>query len=56
MLEARKHLVQYIHGLTNAKEYRNELVHVESVEDIIAIIQRIHDDNLPSLDMKMVDT
>ena len=56
MLEARKHLVQYIHGLTNAKEYRNELVHVESVEDIITVIQRIHDDNSPSLDMKMVDT
>lgn len=54
MLEARKHLVQYIHGLTNAKEYRNELVQVESMEDIIAVIQRIHDDHLLSLDTKIL--
>jgi tRNA-dihydrouridine synthase B len=29
MMEARKHLVQYLHGFPGVKEYRSELVHVE---------------------------
>ena len=41
MMEARKHLVQYLHGFPNVKEYRLRLVHVESPEEIVAILADI---------------
>lgn len=41
MMEARKHLVQYLHGFPNVKEYRSRLVHVESPEEIAAILADI---------------
>ena len=41
MMEARKHLVQYLHGFPGVKEYRSELVHVESVSDIMKVISDI---------------
>ncbi len=41
MMEARKHLVQYLHGFPGVKEYRSELVHVEGVEDIEKVIAKI---------------
>lgn len=41
MMEARKHLVQYLHGFPGVKEYRSELVHVEGVEDIENVIAKI---------------
>lgn len=41
MMEARKHLVQYLHGFPGVKEYRSALVHVESNEDIYAVLDSI---------------
>ena len=41
MMEARKHLVQYLHGFPGVKEYRSQLVHVESVTDIMKVISDI---------------
>ena len=41
MMEARKHLVQYLHGFPGVKTYRSSLVHVENVEDIIKVIDQI---------------
>ena len=41
MMEARKHLVQYLHGFPGVKEYRSSLVHVESITDIEAILEQI---------------
>lgn len=34
MMEARKHLVQYLHGFPGVKDYRSRLVQVESVDMI----------------------
>lgn len=45
MMEARKHLVQYLHGFPGVKEYRSSLVHVENVWDIIAVLDRIRTDH-----------
>lgn len=45
MMEARKHLVQYLHGFPGVKEYRSQLVHVENIEDITAIIGKIRTEN-----------
>ncbi len=53
MFEARKHLVQYLHGFPGAKEYRNRLVHVESPEDISNIISDIKNEHTPLLDIKL---
>ncbi len=47
-MEARKHLVQYLHGFPGVKEYRSSLVQVESNEDIYAVLDRIRQDH-PSL-------
>ncbi len=41
MMEARKHLVQYLHGFPGVKEYRSALVHVESSEDIYRVLDSI---------------
>lgn len=41
MLEARKHLVQYLHDFPGVKEYRTRLVHVETPEDIENILDDI---------------
>ena len=41
MMEARKHLVQYLHGFPGVKDYRSQLVHVESVEDIAKVLNNI---------------
>lgn len=41
MMEARKHLVQYLHGFPNVKEYRSRLVQVESPDDINEILADI---------------
>ena len=40
-MEARKHLVQYLHGFPGVKQYRTSLVHVESPEDIYAVLEEI---------------
>ncbi len=48
MMEARKHLVQYLHGFPGVKEYRSALVQVESNEDIYAVLEQIRQDH-PSL-------
>lgn len=45
MMEARKHLVQYLHGFPGVKEYRSSLVHVESVEDIQKVLDQIRHDH-----------
>jgi tRNA-dihydrouridine synthase len=50
MMEARKHLVQYLHGFPGVKEYRTSLVHVESPDDIYRVLDQIreeHKDLLP---------
>ncbi len=45
MMEARKHLVQYLHGFPGVKEYRSELVHVEKPEDIYEVLSKIRHDH-----------
>lgn len=40
-LEARKHLVEYLHGFPGVKSYRTRLVSVENVDDIRAILSDI---------------
>lgn len=45
MMEARKHLVQYLHGFPNVKEYRSQLVKVENHDDIENILQNIRANN-----------
>lgn len=45
MMEARKHLVQYLHGFPHVKEYRSRLVQVENPDDIFAIIADIRAQN-----------
>lgn len=52
MMEARKHLVQYLHGFPNVKEYRSRLVQVESPADIEAVIRDIRTAHAGLLDMR----
>lgn len=53
MMEARKHLVQYLHGFPKAKEYRSRLVKVESPDDIKNIISDIRNENFELLQSKI---
>ena len=53
MLEARKHLVQYLHSFPGVKQYRTQLVHVESPEDIHAVIGTISAEHHDLLDVTM---
>lgn len=53
MMEARKHLVQYLHGFAGVKQYRSELVQVESVDDIEAILDTIRHDHASILSAKI---
>ncbi len=53
MMEARKHLVQYLHGFPWVKEYRTQLVHVESVEDIRKVVDTIKGDHKEILKQKL---
>jgi len=41
IIELRKHLLWYVKGLSNAKELRNDLVRVETVEDIKNIFSKL---------------
>ncbi len=50
MLEARKHLVQYLHGFPGVKEYRSRLVQVESPTAISEIVADIKKDHSAMLD------
>ena len=43
-LEARHHLPWYLHGVPYAAYYRNELVHVETLDDIRRIAADIKRD------------
>ncbi len=43
-LEARKHLVEYLHGFPGVKNYRTRLVSVENIEDIRTILGDIRKD------------
>ena len=43
-LEARHHLPWYLHGVPYAGYYRNELVHVDTLDDIYRIIKEIKRD------------
>ena len=52
-MEARKHLVQYLHGFPGVKEYRTSLVHVESNEDIYSVIDHIRQDHPTLLSQKI---
>ncbi len=45
MMEARKHLVQYLHGFPGVKDYRSSLVHVENTTDIQSVIEQIKRDH-----------
>ncbi len=45
MMEARKHLVQYLHGFPGVKEYRSQLVHVETPIDISTVLDQIRNDH-----------
>lgn len=56
MMEARKHLVQYLHGFPGVKEYRTALVHVEKPEDINAVLEKIRNDHPALLTEKMITT
>lgn len=53
MMEARKHLVQYLHGFPGVKEYRTALVHVEKPEDIYVVLEKIRLEHQNMLDMPM---
>lgn len=53
MMEARKHLVQYLHGFPGVKEYRTRLVHVENLDDIVVVLSDIRNDNRELLNKKM---
>lgn len=53
MMEARKHLVQYLHGFPGVKEYRSALVHVESPTDIYAVIDQIRRDHASRITEKV---
>lgn len=53
MMEARKHLVEYLRGFPWVKEYRTRLVHVESPEDIEMIITELRHDSVHFLSQKM---
>lgn len=53
MMEARKHLVQYLHGFPGVKEYRSLLVHVESPDDIHSVINRIKGEHPTLLGQKI---
>lgn len=53
MMEARKHLVQYLHGFPGVKEYRTALVHVEKPEDIHGILEKIATEHPALLDIPM---
>lgn len=43
-LEARHHLPWYLHGVPYAGSYRNELVHVDTLDDIYRIVKEIKRD------------
>ena len=45
MMEARKHLVQYLHSFPGVKDYRTALVHVENTDDINKILDQIRIDH-----------
>lgn len=53
MMEARKHLVQYLHGFPGVKEYRSLLVHVESPEDIQTVLEKIRNEHQGLLPKKI---
>jgi tRNA-dihydrouridine synthase B len=53
MMEARKHLVQYLHGFPGVKEYRSSLVHVESPDDIYQILDKIRTEHAILLNQKI---
>lgn len=53
MMEARKHLVQYLHGFPGVKEYRMALVHVEKPEDIHGVLDTIALEHPSLLDLPM---
>ncbi len=53
MMEARKHLVQYLHGFPGVKEFRSALVHVESPEDIYQILDQIRTNHATLLGQKI---
>jgi tRNA-dihydrouridine synthase B len=53
MMEARKHLVQYLHGFPGVKEYRSALVHVESPDDIYRILDTIRWEHSPLMNQKI---
>ena len=41
LLEMRPHYANYLKGFPNIKEYRTELVHANSLEEIEAIFERL---------------
>ncbi len=51
-LEIRKHLVQYLKNFPGVKEYRRELVTVESIDDSIRVIEAIRAKYKTHLDKK----
>ena len=53
MMEARKHLVQYLHGFPGVKDYRTALVHVENTEDINTVLEKIKSDHPELLSQKI---
>lgn len=55
MMEARKHLVQYLHSFPGVKDYRTSLVHVENTEDIQRVLDQIRADH-PQLLCEQIST
>ena len=43
-LEARHHLPWYLHGVPHSAYYRNQLVHVETLRDVEAVVKDIKRD------------
>ncbi|PID84163.1 dihydrouridine synthase [Candidatus Gracilibacteria bacterium] len=53
MMEARKHLVQYLRNFPGVKSYRSQLVHVESPDDILNVIGQIRNEHAGDLQRKI---
>ena len=39
--EIRKHLLQYVKGFSNAKQFRSKLVHVKNFQDVKTVLDEI---------------
>ena len=53
-LEIRKHLVQYLHSFPGVKEYRKQLVQVDTLDTVKTVLDTIRTDHKNELTQKLV--